>query len=264
MVALILFVFGCVIGSFLSVVIIRSIREEQWVEGRSHCDSCGKPLAWYDNVPLFSFLVLRGQCRHCRAPISLLHPVVEMLTGMLFVWWYFGGFIFFKLTQQPFSVLQPMFWLLVGVLLLILFFTDLLYFLLPDTVVFLLFLLTATYRIALTIAGIMQFSDLVATLLTAVAAATLFFALWYATKGKGMGFGDVKLVVPLALLMGWPIAVVGLWLSFMLGAVVGLVMVALGKKRMKQAVPFGPFLIAGTVLCLVWGDHLLQWYLRLL
>src|SRR5262249_53647315 len=105
-----LFIFGTMIGSFLNVVIYRTLNEESWVKGRSKCESCGKQIKWYDNVPLISYFVLGGKCRACKAPISISHPVIEFLTGTLFVWWYWGGSLFFRLTQQPLGVIQPLFW----------------------------------------------------------------------------------------------------------------------------------------------------------
>jgi leader peptidase (prepilin peptidase)/N-methyltransferase len=120
-----LFALGAVIGSFLNVVISRSMSGESWVKGRSHCDECGKQIVWWDNMPLLSFILLRGKCRWCKKSISLSHPVIEFLTGSLFVWWYWGGFFFFRLTQQPFHYVQPLFWLVVALILLVIFFADL-------------------------------------------------------------------------------------------------------------------------------------------
>src|SRR5260221_77051 len=133
----VLFLFGAVIGSFLNVVIYRTMAGEPWTRGRSHCETCGKMVHWFDNIPLISYFILRGKCRACRAPIAITHPVIEFLTGSLFIWWYWGGTFFFRLTQQPFHYVQPLFWLLVGILLVIIFFADALYFIIPDEAVFL-------------------------------------------------------------------------------------------------------------------------------
>lgn len=262
--ALFFFILGIVFGSFLNVVILRSIREESWVAGRSHCDHCQTTIAWYDNIPLLSFFILGGKCRHCKKAISISHPVVEGLTGILFVWWYAGLFVFFKLTQEPFVVLQPLFWLAVAAILIVIFFTDILVYLIPDKAVIALSLLVLVYQIALLGAGIMQPIDFVYSLLGMVGAVAFFFSLWFFTKGKGLGFGDVKLIAPLALLMGWPSLIVGLFASFIIGAVVGIGTVLMGKKKMKQPIPFGPFLIVGTVVSLVWGHDIVAWYLSLI
>jgi prepilin signal peptidase PulO-like enzyme (type II secretory pathway) len=255
-----LFVFGTILGSFLSVVILRSISGENWVKGRSRCDSCRNNISWYDNIPLLSFLMLKGKCRHCEKPILPLHPMVEVLTGVLLVWWYWGGFLFFRLTQAPYSILQPIFWLAVGVILIYVFIIDLNYMIIPDRAVIFLSILAIIYRLSLTSSGIMQTNDLYKTVLAALISASFFFALWFFTKGKGMGFGDVKLAIPLALLLGAQKTVVGMFLSFVIGAAVGLVLIMFGKGKMKTAIPFGPFLIVGTVISLIWGDFIYSWY----
>ncbi len=88
----VLFFFGAAFGSFLNVVAGRTIKGKSWAKGRSHCDDCKHTIAWYDNIPLLSFLLLRGKCRHCRKSIAISHILLEVLTGALFVWWWWGGF----------------------------------------------------------------------------------------------------------------------------------------------------------------------------
>ncbi|MCA9368874.1 MAG: prepilin peptidase [Pseudomonadales bacterium] len=262
--ALFFFIVGLVIGSFLNVVILRSIRDESWVTGRSHCDVCGAQIAWYDNVPLLSYLILRGRCRHCKKAISISHPVVEGLTGVLFVWWYAGLFLFFKLTQEPFVVLQPLFWLAVAAILMVIFVTDVLVYVIPDKAVVALSALVVVYQLALMYSGIMQPRDFMWALMGMAVAVLFFFSLWFITRGRGLGLGDVKLIAPLTLLMGWPSAVVGIFSAFIIGAVIGVVSVVAGKKKMKQPIPFGPFLIIGTVISLIWGHDIVSWYLNFL
>jgi len=259
-----LFIFGTIVGSFLSVVILRSIAGEDWVSGRSHCDSCQNIIAWYDNIPLISFIVLSGKCRYCKEPILPLHPMVEMLTGVLFVWWYWGGFLFFKLTQTPLSILQPLFWLMVGLLLIYLFIIDLNYMILPDRPLFSLFFLAIIYRVVLVVSEIMQLNDLYYTIFAALLSFLFFLALWFFTKGRGMGFGDVKLVIPLALLLGPQKMLIALFLAFIIGAIVGVTLITFGKSKLKSAIPFGPFLISATVLSLLWGDAIFSWYWSLI
>lgn len=261
---LIIFIFGLVIGSFLNVVILRTLRDESPMEGRSRCDSCRAQIAWYDNIPLLSYLILRGKCRMCRAPIPPLHPIVEATTGILFVWWYMWGFVFFQLTQQPFVVIQPLFWLTVAVLLVIIFFSDLIAFIIPDFAVGSLFVIALMYRIALVTFGIMQPTDFFMTILVMIGNAGFFLLLFILTRGKGMGFGDVKYALPMALLLGWPGTLVGVFLSFVLGSLIGVALLMSGKRKLKQPIPFGPFLIAGTVITLVIGEQLLQWYISMI
>jgi leader peptidase (prepilin peptidase) / N-methyltransferase len=259
-----LFLLGAAVGSFLNVMVMRSVAGENWVKGRSRCDSCKKVLFWYDLIPLLSYLWLRGRCRQCRKPIGIQHLVVELLAGLLFVWWYWFGFIFFQLTQQPFVILQPLFWLVVGLLLLAVFLADYLHMIIPDKLVVALIALAGLYRLGLVAFGIMQPADFMKMLIAMVMATGLIFSLWLVTKGRGMGFGDVKLMIPLSLLMGWPLTLAGVFLSFTSGAVFGIILLVVGRRRLGQPIPFGPFLILGTVLSLLWGRLLIEWYISVL
>lgn len=263
-ISLALFFTGAAIGSFLNVVIYRSLNNESWVTGRSRCDSCRKKIGWYDNIPLLSYLILKAKCRNCKKPIALTHPVVEVLVGSLFAWWYMTGAFFFTLTQRPFEVLQPAFWLIVGVILIAILVADYLYYIIPDMFVILLLGLTIVYRIALVSFGIMQINDLILAVFGMILAVLFIGSLWFFTKGKGMGLGDVKLMVPLSLLLGWPNTLVGLFLSFLIGGFIGGFLLLSKKKKMGQVVPFGPFLIVGTFISLIWGDQILSWYLSFL
>ncbi len=261
--SVLLFFVGAAVGSFVNVVIDRTFNEEQWVHGRSHCDHCGTLLPWYDLFPLVSFFILRGRSRCCQKQLSIGHPVVEFLTGSLFVWWYWGLTVFFHLTRAPFQLVQPLFWLVVGIILVVIFFSDLWYMLIPDTAVGLLLVLTLLYRVSLTISEIMQVSDFIYTVIASMIAAGFFFLLWFGTKGKGMGFGDVKLSFPLVFLLGWKNSFVGFFLSFVIGAVIGVLLILAKKKKVKQHIPFGPFMIIGALISLIWGDVMLQWYISL-
>lgn len=259
-----LFALGAAIGSFLNVIIYRSVHNESWMVGRSKCESCSKQIHWYDNIPLLSYLILYGKCRFCKTPLSLSHPVIEFMTGSLFVWWFWMGSLFFRLTQHPFSVIQPMFWLLVGLSLLIIFFADIRYMIIPDEAVVFLTVITLLYRITLTLSGVMQPTDFVWTILGSVLVSTFFYFLWKVTQGRGMGFGDVKFAIPFGLLLGWPNVFVGTFFAFVFGAVVGVGLMIAKKKTLRQAVPFGPFLVSSTVATLVLGTHVWQWYINLL
>jgi leader peptidase (prepilin peptidase)/N-methyltransferase len=263
-VVLLLFLFGLAIGSFLNVVIYRSVHDESFVHGRSKCPNCKKMIAWYDNVPLLSFFMLKGKCRHCGTQISWSYPVIEFITAILFVWWYLIGFTFFQLSSKPFVILQPAFWLCVGICLVVIFFSDLLYGIIPDAVVVLLGGLGLVYRAALLLFQVMRPEDMAYTLLAATGAALFFWLLWWITNEKGMGLGDVKFMFPLGLIMGWPGTFVGVLSAFILGSLVGIGLILFNKKKFGQTLPFGPFLVAGTVIALVAGDRLVHWYLQML
>ena len=153
------FLLGLVIGSFLNVVVYRVIHGDSPLRGRSVCPKCGKKISWWDNIPLISFVLLRGKCRYCRKQISWQYPMLELLTGMLFLWWFGVGQLFFRLSLDPFATIQPIFWLAVGVGLISLIVADLFYGLLPDIFTLPLILMSLVYRVGLTMAGVMQVKD---------------------------------------------------------------------------------------------------------
>jgi prepilin signal peptidase PulO-like enzyme (type II secretory pathway) len=258
------FLFGACIGSFVNVVVMRTLIGEEFVHGRSRCDHCRRTLQWYEMIPLLSFIFLRGRCRTCGARIDLMHPFLELVMGSLFMWWLLIGFAFFQLTSAPLQTLQAVFWLCVGILLVIITVMDLRAFISPDEAVMALSLLVIGYRFVLMTAGAHQAPDFARALLAASLLLAFFLALWYGTAKKGFGFGDVKLVFPLALLMGWPNAFTGVFLAFLFGAVAGIALLALRRAPKDRLLPFGPFLVAGTLVALLWGDSLLRWYMALL
>lgn len=259
-----LFLVGAAVGSFINVFIYRTVSEKDWVNGRSVCEHCGKKIAWYDLVPIFSYLLLRGKCRHCQHPIAPIHPIVEALVGFVFLWWYFIGSVFFRLSTPPFQAIQPAYWLLAGILLTIILIADILYYLVPDEAVLALLIITFLYRVALTLGGQMQLLDLGYSLLSAVGLVTCFYGLHWITRGKGFGLGDVKLAAPLALILGWPKVLVGVFLAFLIGSVFGVAVLLGGKARFDHKLPFAPFLIIGTLVALVFGQQIWQSYLSLL
>lgn len=255
---------GLAVGSFVNVVIYRTLHGDSPTRGRSYCDHCKKLLRWYDNIPLFSFVMLKGKSRCCRKPISWQYPIVELMTALLFLWWYGMGFAFFKLTQAPAVYVQPLFWLVVGLLLLIIVVTDLRTYLIPDFAVFGLVGLGLIYRVYLTAIDVMQSTDLLLAVAAGLGLALAFAFIILLTRGKGMGWGDVKLAVAMGILLGWPRIAVAVMAAFVLGAAVGVGLIAVGKKRFGQVIPFGPFLVLGMVIGLVWGTPIAQWYLGML
>jgi len=264
LIVLALFTFGALIGSFLNVLIYRTVHNQDYVRGRSRCPNCKTTLAWYDNIPLISFAALGGKCRHCRLPISKMYPLVESMTGALFVWWGVIGFAFFQLTTAPLTVLQPAFWLLVGIGLIVVLVSDLRYMEIPDEAVIGLTVLGVVYRTALWWFQIMPLSDYLLTLYGALGALAFFAVLWLVTKGRGIGLGDVKFSFPFGLILGFPNVLVGLFLAFVLGAGTGVALVVTGRAKRDTRLPFGPFLVIASVITLIAGELLLRWYSGLL
>lgn len=230
-----IFVLGLFIGSFLNVLIDRGARNEDFIRGRSYCESCHHPLIWNDLFPLYSFISLRGKCRYCGTKIPFWLPIVELVTGSLFV------AVVFLLPSL--SIGEIIFcWLIVSVLIVI-FFTDAKYQLVYQPVVLIGLLFTLLYRL------IYQggWAALVSPLLTALSAGLFFYLLYLLTKKKGLGLGDVQIAILVGLLLGFPAGPIALYLAFLLGAIVGILLIIAGRVRLKTAIAFGPFLIASTL-----------------
>lgn len=242
-------VFGISVGSFLNCWVYRlSISEKP--EGRSYCPKCKHQLSYKDLVPVFSYVFLLGKCRYCKKKISLEYPLVELLTGFLFLF----AFLFAGLSVELIYLLIVLFFLI------FIFVYDLKHYIIPDFATFSLIgtsSLYLLYNYFLT----KDISLLYQSLLSAFFVFLFFFSLFYFTKGKGMGFGDVKFVIFMGLFLGFPNIVVALFLSFFLGAIIGIVLIVLKRKKMKSQVPFGPFLIAGTLVAYFYGEKIIELYL---
>ena len=259
-----LFGAGLVLGSFINVVVFRTVHGFSPFAGRSACPKCKHKIAWYDNIPLLSFVALGGKCRHCGRKISLQYPVIELLTANLFLWWYVVGRLAFRLAQQPYQLIQPGFWLAVGLGLVLLTGFDLFYGVLPDWVVGGLGGITLVYRLSLAVTGIMQWRDFWGYVGAGVIGMGVLAAVTLATRGKGMGWGDVKLAGVMGLILGPSKLAVALAAAVLTGAVAAIILVAIGRKKWGQTIAFGPFLVGGTLIALVWGEPIWQWYGTLL
>ncbi len=242
---------GLLIGSFLNVVIHRVPARQSLVRPRSSCPACGHAVRAYDNVPVLSWLVLRGKCRHCGNPIPVRYPLVEASNGILFA----AVAIRFGASWE-----LPAYLVLTAALLAISL-IDLEHFIVPDRI-------TAPLTVsALALLGLAALAEANGwrfgrTLLGGVAyfAFLLVLNLLYP---KGMGFGDVKLSFSLGLYLGWlgwGQVFLGGFLAFLLGAVVGVGLIATKIKTRKDVVPFGPFLALGAMLTILWGEPVLRWY----
>lgn len=247
----IVFVLGTVVGSFVNVLIDRSVAEEDWMGGRSRCDNCRKVLSWYDMIPIVSWVIYRGRSRCCHTPLPYRYPIVEGLTGLLFVWWLLIGFWFFRLTIAPLTIIQPAFWLLSGLILLVLTISDWRYGVVLTSIVYVGVGMLAVYRLILVGLGVYQWVDLGESILMGIGAYGFFWLLNRVTLGRGMAEGDVDVALYLGLLLGWPRGIIGLGLSFVLGAVVGVLLIVLKLKSRKDTVPFVPFMVAAAGMVLL-------------
>lgn len=236
------FLFGTIVGSFFNVVLLRKNTGESITWDRSRCFSCGRELLWYDNIPLASFVMLRGRCRHCQSKISWQYPLVEFLVGILFVLLYTKHWQFDLLNIGAFLAL-----FLVAAY-------DIRTKIIDATFlrIFALFAaLAAIFR--WNAASTVLWNDV----LVAVALWFFFWAFWYFSDGAWMGRGDSSVAFWCALLVGFPFGIAMLFLSFWIGSIVGVFILLLrGRKALRSEIPFAPFLALGTFLVLYFEVHM--------
>ena len=249
------FIFGIAVGSFLNILVDRIPRGENSIKGRSPCAFCKHKISWRALFPLLSFLSLNGKCRYCHHKLSVYYPIVELTTGMLFV------ITLFVQTQTGIWNLEFGIWNIAGLIyylliisvFIVIFFTDLKYGIIPffavafGVLVWLIFsLLTTNY-------------SLLTSVYSGIGAFLAFLLLFLVTRGRGMGFGDVVYVFLMGLILGFPKIIMGLYIAFITGAVVSLILVGLKLKKLKGGtIPFGPFLVIGTIISLFWGNFLIS------
>ena len=234
--AIIIFLFGLAVGSFLNCLIYRLEHNQSFLRGRSYCPHCQHQLDLWDLIPVLSFLFLLGKCRYCQQKISWQYPLVEIFTGLIFL------LIFnFQLSIINF-IIAPF--------LIIIFVYDLKHYIIPDKIIY----------PAIVIAAIFNFTNW----LSALGVAAFFLAMVLLSRGKWMGVGDVKLAFLMGLILGFPSILVALFLAFITGAIIGIGLIISGKKSLKSEVPFGPFLISGTFIAMFWGQQIINWYLSFL
>lgn len=255
------FILGSLIGSFLNVVILRLPREQS-LGGRSYCPNCKKTLKSIDLLPIVSFLALFGKCRFCKSKISSRYFFIELVTGVLF------AFCLFFLRPEEIAGFLNLIkaWIFVSVLICV-FVIDLEHFLILDKVILPPIVVFFVLNLFLDLETNMLWAwkgHFFGGILAAGLSALSFFSLWYFSKGKWMGFGDVKYMLFLGVGLGW----VGIWvawfLAFLLGAVYGVFILFLNKASLKTRVPFGTFLSLAAFIAFFWSEKLFAWYLGLL
>ncbi|MEK7111381.1 MAG: prepilin peptidase [Patescibacteria group bacterium] len=241
------FALGIAMGSFLGVVIERSNGEVcETSPRRSRCSLCKHQLSWWENIPLISFVFLRGKCRSCRSPIPYWLPLIEIAGGLAGVWlasWANQTIIFITFI----TIIKVIGAGLIASALIWIFFSDLVYGTVPDAAV-------GVGAVGAVLSHLSYLSDL-SYLFAATAAAGFFLFLVLVTRGRGMGTGDVTLAAFLGFWLGWPKILLAVWLAFIFGGVAGLILIGLKLKRFGQTIPFGPFLIAAAILALMINDN---------
>jgi len=266
---LFIFLFGLAVGSFLNCIIYRLEKNESFLKGRSYCPHCKHILAWQDLIPILSFLILRGKCRYCGKRISLQYPLVELATGILFFSIFYSTFQHSNIpTLQQF--IQFFYLSIVSCFLIIIFVYDLKHYLIPDNVIYpaiaiaFIYQIISNFQFPISITNFQfQITNFYFSILSALGAAAFFLLIFLVSRGKWIGFGDVKLGFLMGLFLGFPKILVALFFAYLIGAIIGIGLVLAKKKTLKSEVPFGPFLVTGTFISLFWGNILIGWYISL-
>jgi leader peptidase (prepilin peptidase)/N-methyltransferase len=246
MMEIIIFAFGLIIGSFCNVVIYRLPQGKSIVAPGSQCRLCGSPIRPWDNIPLLSYFLLRGRCRFCKEAISTRYPTIECISGMLFV-----------LLYLKFGLIMTFFaYALLTSALLIVALIDLDHRIIPNIIT----LPGMAVGVGLSM-GVLPLTPL-ASLFGLMIGGVIFYLIALVSKG-GMGGGDIKLIAMIGAFLGLQGGLFTIFASALLGSVVGLMLILLGKRGRKDRVPFGPFLSFGAILFMLCGDGIIQWYLNL-
>jgi leader peptidase (prepilin peptidase)/N-methyltransferase len=239
---IVIFLFGIVIGSFLNVCIFRMPKHQTVVTERSHCMTCGYQLSWYDMVPVFSWLFLRGKCRKCKEPISPQYPIVEAVNGLLYV------MIF---AVKDFTLESILYCLLASALLVL------------SVIDWRTYEIPIEINILILVLGIIRVvtdpKNRMLYLLGFLSVSVFLWLILVISKGRAIGGGDVKLMAVAGLLLGWKLII----LAFMLGGILGSIIHLLRMKisGADRVLAMGPYLAAGIMIAALWGDALINWYL---
>jgi len=281
-----LFIFGLAIGSFINVIALRYnpekfILSNKVLGGRSACPKCGKKLNWFELFPLFSFIFLRGRCRSCKEKISWQYPIMELVSGIIFILVPFGVDRFLQpntYNLTPDFYLLSTFFILVFETLLVVSLIDIRLRLIPDETNIFLILLS----VPIIIFQKAQFGLVSGSFLGSYAAlfgfrgniwvnhlfafffgAVFFGLLILITRGRGMGFGDLKLAAALGAVFGWADILLIVALSFIIGSIFSLPSLIFRKKGLKSLLPFGPFLAIASVVVFFFGHEIINFYFQL-
>ena len=274
------FLWGACCGSFLNVCIYRIPRDLSVIKPRSHCPHCSQYIAWYDNIPLVSYLALRARCRRCGGPIAVRYFLVELLTAVLFllIWLKYGptaGSRPLGLAPMTSIWLVPVYWLAIFGLVLGTF-VDFEHMIIPDRVtlggivlgVALSALLPEMHH-AGRVTGALTWQQAVLPSLIGVilGSGILWLLAWLGRlvfRRDAMGFGDVKLLGAIGAFLGWKAVLFTIMMSSLAGSIVGVSLIFAGKKRMQSKIPYGPYLALAALVWILWGPALWNAYVSLL
>ena len=243
------FIFGTIVGSFLNVCIYRIPVGESVIYPFSHCPKCGEKIKWYDNIPIISYLILRGKCRNCGEKISVQYPLIELLTGILTagVIWKYG------------ISLVSLYFLILACVLIVVSMIDIKTMLVP---VKLCYSAMVAGILLSPFISISSFKDSI--LGASFGAGIILFIIetYYIFTGKeGMGYGDANIMALIGAFLGWEKVLLTIFFASLIGSVVGVALMVLKGKNTKFALPFGPFLSAGAYITILFGNEIINWYL---
>lgn len=249
-VTFLVFLFGLSVGSFLNVVILRGRRGENF-GGRSKCESCKITLSPLELIPVVSFLLQKGRCRHCGTALSWQYPLVELGTALLYAsaWLLWQKDFFPPTLQIPLPALLFMSALGLGAAMVI-FVSDIRYRIIPNGAVLTLIGIGAVIRI-------FDQSSLIVSALSALVFSAVIALFWFFSKGRAMGLGDAKLILATSLILGSPLSIPAFLFAFWSGGAAGILLLVSGVKTLKDPIPFGPFILIGAALAQFFGQSFL-------
>jgi leader peptidase (prepilin peptidase) / N-methyltransferase len=247
MVILFAALFGLVVGSFLNVCIFRLPRDQSLLWPASHCTSCNRRLSWFENVPVVAWLALGGRCRTCGESISVMYPLVEAFTGVMFAW----AWTHFGLDPLLFSRL------FFGCSMVVLFVIDIEHRILPNVITIPGVIIGFLFSFVTEPGWVSSLVGIIAGGGVLLLVAEVYLRI---RKDEGLGMGDVKMLAMIGAFLGWKLMLLTLVVGSLLGSVVGVGLIASGKGSMKYALPFGTFLAVAAVLSATWGDVVVRWY----
>lgn len=264
---LFMFLFGLVMGSYLSAYTYRLGINKSVKDGRSFCPKCKEKIVWYDNIPLLSYLLLKGKCRNCGKSISMRYPLIEVSTASMFsLIFYFYGNCSGVFSGQSFKENAVCYWtenlgnltvpflLITSFVIIAIFVIDYERMIIPDELVFLLVGISSLTLI------LSSANNLYLYLFSSFSVSLFLLCLNLITKGKGMGLGDVKLAIAGGLVLGWQNSLFWIVSSFVIGAIVGIALLYKGKAKLGKQIPFGPFMVVGFFLSLFFGNNLSNYF----
>jgi len=246
---ILIFILGLIVGSFSNVCIYRIPRNESIIFPASHCPKCRSNISLKDNIPLISYILLKGRCRNCKSKISIRYPVVEFLTGLIYLIIY----LIYGLS------IQSLIYIILSSALVIIAFIDLNEQIVPDVISL------PGIVIGFIISFFVPYISFINSALGVIVGGGIILVIGLAGsvifKKEAMGGGDVKLAAMIGAFLGWRYIIISLFLGFFLGALAGIFLILSKIKNKEDVVPFGPFIILGSFITLLWGEKIISWYI---